>query len=92
MDRIDSVTFTVMFESVPSHGLQPTRLLCPRDSPGKNTGAGCHALLQGIFPTQGLNPRLLCLLHWQACSLAQVSLGKPYNGHMQTILVSNAQH
>ena len=28
------------------------------DSPGKNTGVGCHALLQGIFPTQGLNPRL----------------------------------
>ena len=35
-------------------------------SPGKNTGVGCHALLQGIFPTQGSNPRLLCLLHWQA--------------------------
>ena len=31
------------------------RLLCPRDSPGKNTGVGCHALLQGIFLTQGLN-------------------------------------
>ena len=30
---------------------------------------GCHALLQGIFPTQGLNPRILCLLHWQAGSL-----------------------
>ena len=30
-------------------------------SPGKNTGVGCHALLQGIFPTQGLNPRLLRL-------------------------------
>ena len=28
-------------------------------SPGKNTGVGCHALLQGIFPTQGLNPGLL---------------------------------
>ena len=33
-----------------------TRLLCPWDSPGKNTRVGCHALLQGIFPTQGLNP------------------------------------
>ena len=31
------------------------RLLCPWDSPGKNIGLGCHALLQGIFPTQGLN-------------------------------------
>ena len=41
------------------HGLQPTRLLCPRDSPGRNTPVGCHALLQGIFPTQGSDPRLL---------------------------------
>ena len=33
--------------------------LCPWNSPGKNTGVGCHSLLQGIFPTQGLNPDLL---------------------------------
>ena len=33
----------------------PTRLLCPWDSPGKNTGVGCHFLLQGIFLTWGLN-------------------------------------
>ena len=46
-------------------GLLPTRLLCPWGSPGKNAGVGCHALLQGIFPTQGLNPCLPCLLHWQ---------------------------
>ena len=36
---------------------------CPWDSPGKNTGVGCHALLQGIFLSQGLNLRLLSLLH-----------------------------
>ena len=36
------------------------------DFPGKNTGVGCHALLQGIFLTQGSNQCLLCLLHWQA--------------------------
>ena len=36
----------------------PTRLLCPWNSPGKNTAVGCHFLLQGIFPTQGLNPGL----------------------------------
>ena len=35
----------------------------------KNTGVGCYALLQGIFLTQGLNPYLLCLLHWQEGSL-----------------------
>ena len=39
-------------------------------------GVGCHALLQGIFPTQGLNLRLLCLLHWQAGSLPLVPHGK----------------
>ena len=40
-----------------------SRLLCPWDSPGKNTGVGCHALLQGIFLTQELNRQLLQLLH-----------------------------
>ena len=38
------------------------------DSPGKNTLVGFHALLQGIFLTQGLYLGLLCLLHWQAGS------------------------
>ena len=41
----------------------------PWDSPSKNTGGSCHSLLWGIFPTQGSNPHLLCLLHWQADSL-----------------------
>ena len=50
-------------------GLRPARLLCPRDFPGKNTGVGCHSLPQGIFTTQGLNPYLLCFLHWQVGSL-----------------------
>ena len=54
----------------------PTRLLCPWDSPGKNTGVGCHSLLQGIFLTQGLNPHLLHLLPWQAGSLSLAPPGK----------------
>ena len=49
------------------------------DSPGKNTRVSCHALLQGIFPTQGSNLGLLCLLHWQVCSLPLVPPGKPLN-------------
>ena len=48
-----------MSDSLRPRGLQPARLLCPWDSPGKNTGVGCHFLLQGIFPTQGSNPGLL---------------------------------
>ena len=56
------------------HGLSPIRLLCPWVCfLGKNTGVGCHALLQGIFPTQGLNPvlphcrQILYLLSHQHC-------------------------
>ena len=47
------------------------------DSPGKNTGVDWHALLQGIFPTQGLNPYLLDLLPWQADSLPLAPSRKP---------------
>ena len=38
------------------HGLQPSRLLSPWNSPGQNTGAGSHSLLQGIVPIQESNP------------------------------------
>ena len=44
---------------MPPHGLQPARLLCPWDSPGKNTGVGFYFLFQGIFPTQESNLSLL---------------------------------
>ena len=47
------------------HELQSARLLCPRDSPSKNTGVCCPTLLWGIFLTQGSNLHLSCLLHWQ---------------------------
>ena len=68
--------------------LQPCLTLCkpmncsppgssvPADSLGKNTGVGCHYFLQGIFFTQGLSLRSLCLLHWQAGSLPLVPPGK----------------
>ena len=52
------------------------RLLCPWDSPDQNTGVGCRALFHSIFPTQGLNAHLQCLLHWQACSLPLAPPGK----------------
>ena len=44
------------------HGLYPTRVICPWTCPGKNTGVGCHTLLQGIFPTQ---ESILSLLHFR---------------------------
>ena len=65
-----AVLCSVLSNSLRPHGLQPIRLLCPWDSPGKNTGLVCHFLLQGIFPTQGSNLGLLhcrqilyCLSH-----------------------------
>ena len=54
----------VVSDSLRRHGLQPTRLLRPWNSPGKSTGVGCHFLLQGIFLTQGSN---LGLLHCRRC-------------------------
>ena len=57
MNRYDCVyvSRSVMSDFLRPHGLQPTRLLCPWSSPGKNTGVGGHSLLHGIFPTQGSN-------------------------------------
>ena len=48
--------------------------LCAWDFSGKDTGVGCHFLLQGIFLTHGLNS---CLLHWQVDSLPLSHLGNP---------------
>ena len=59
---------SVVSDSLRPHGLQPARLLCPWDFSGRNIGASCRFPLQGIFSTQGSNPHLLCLLHWQANS------------------------
>ena len=50
---------SVGFDSLSPHGLYPTRLLCPWNFLGKNTGMGCYFFLQGIFPTQELNQCLL---------------------------------
>ena len=65
--------------------LFPARFLHPWDFPGKNTGVGCHFLLQEIFPTQESNPGL-CLLCWQMYSLLLSHLGSPYHWVNLTIL------
>ena len=49
-----------MSNSLQPHGLWPSRLFCPWNSPEKNTRVGCHALLQGIFLTEGSNSGLPC--------------------------------
>ena len=69
---------SVMFDSLPPH-----RLLCAPLSMGffrQEYRSGLPCLPPGIFPTQGSNPRLLCLLHWQADSLPLAPHGKPKIG------------
>ena len=84
--RIYGAKLLQLSDSVQPYGRQPAMFLSVYspgqeywDSPGKNTGLGCHVLLQGIFPTQGLGPCLLHLLYWQAGSLPLVPPGKPKN-------------
>ena len=62
---------SVMADSLRPHELQASGFCYPWNFPGKNTGSGCHFLLQGTFPIQGLN----CLLHWQADSLPLSNMG-----------------
>ena len=54
-EKSESVSCSVVSDSLRFYGLQPIRLPCPWNSPGKSTGVGCHFLLQRIFLTQGLN-------------------------------------
>ena len=53
------VSCSAVSDSLWPHGLELTSLLCPWNSPGKNTGVGCHSLLQGILLIQRSNPVLL---------------------------------
>ena len=55
----ESVSHSVVAYSLRPTGVQPTRLLCPWNSPGKNTGVGCHSLLQGTLPNPGIKPMSL---------------------------------
>ena len=50
------VSGSVMSDSLRPHGLQPARLLCPGDSPGTNTGVGCHFPSPGDLPDPGIEP------------------------------------
>ena len=63
------------------HDLLPAGLFCPWDSPGKNTGVGCHSLLQGIFSTQG-SKQISCI----ADSLLSEPQGKPRERNREGII------
>ena len=55
-----SLSRLAVSDSLWLHGLWPTKLICPLNSPGKNTGVGSHSHLQGMFLIQGLGPSLPC--------------------------------
>ena len=78
-EKSENVSRSIMSNSLWPHRLWPTRLLCPWNSPDKNSGVGSHALLQGIFPTQGLNP---CLPHCRQILYCLSHQGSPI--YMQT--------
>ena len=73
-------SYSVMSDSSQPHEFQPARLLSLRDFPGKNTGLGCHFLLQGILPTQKSN---LCLMI--SCTAADDTLPLRYWGSWATL-------
>ena len=75
----ESVSCSVMFDPLQPQRLQPTRLFCPWNFPGKNTGVGCHSFLQGIFPTQELK------LHLSHCRQILYHLGHHLAEHFRLI-------
>ena len=84
---------SVVSNSSQPHGLQPTRLLCPWDFPGKSTGVGCHCLLlvrNGVLKNSNrqylrLGPRNLCFekqefeKHWSGLSCFHFHLSLPFH-------------
>ena len=91
IDESESVSHSVVSDSLPSSGLQPTRLLCPWNSPG-NTGVSSHFLLQGIFQTQGSNlgllhcRQILCHMNHQG---SPIFSAKPWDYLGQTRMIGH---
>ena len=73
----ESVSHSVVSNSLRPHRLYPASLLCPWDSLGKNTGVDCHALLQGILLTLELN---LGVLHCR-----QILYHLSYQGNVKNV-------
>ena len=86
MVEILSTSISFKSSSVQLHGLYPARLLRPWDFPGKNTGVGCHFLLQRIFLTQGSN---LGLLHFRQFLYHLNHQGRPMWIYMSLIIWGN---
>ena len=91
--KSESVSHSVVSNTLQPHGLEPTKLLCPLDSLCKNTGVGSHSLLQ-IFPDLGIKSRSPAL---QMDSLPFESSRKPYNstkclGTPEMIFLGSSQY
>ena len=86
IQALGCVTCSVMSDPLRPYRLDPARLLCPGDSPVKNTGMGCHFLLQGSFQPRESNLGLLNCRQILYCLSHQVSLGVWWT---QVIMVSD---
>ena len=84
--KVKRENHSIMSDSLRPHGLEPTRLLCPWNSPAQNTGVGSLSPLQGIFPSQESN-RVSCIAggftmwatrEWAEVCPPQTHLWKPY--------------
>ena len=84
-----------MYSSLRPHELQPARLLCPWDFPGKNIGVGYHFLLQGTFPTQGQNSSLASAGGFFTTSITWESISKTLDsnnsGNGACVLISHVR-
>ena len=77
-------------QSLWHYRLQPTRLLCPWDSPGSNTGAGCHALLQGNLPDPGIE---LVSLMSPALAVRLFTISTTWKAlSLNTAVITDSQH
>ena len=74
---------SVMLDSLQPNGLKAAKFLCLWGFPGKDTGVGDISSSRGFFPSQGLNPGLLHLLHWQWGSKPLCHLGRPFLCYVQ---------
>ena len=88
----ESVSCSVVSDSLPPHELQPSRLLCPWNSPGRNMGVGSHFPLPGDLPNPGLNTGLLhcrqILYHQGSC----IRLFSLFSRKLESLVCNNESH
>ena len=92
MELLLLLSHQVLFHSLQPHEPQFASLLCPWDFPGRNARVGCHFLPQGIVPTQGLNPSLLCISCLASRFFTTEPPGKPTVEYQSAIKINDLKN